>query len=154
MRMTNPNSITDMEMFNIKNQAKLTQTLQKLGRGRRKLEIYLSKSSQKYIEQVMVELKKQMVEYEKQLPNIYDFFNYIIKQVHVEKKQRREKFKKIALSYEEQDFLVMQIKGTIKEIIKQRKNLKWYQFIKKLAFSSVRKQNELLLEEVLNKLKK
>lgn len=153
-KMVNPNSISDMEIMNIKNQARMSQMLQNVGRGRRKVEIYLSKTSQKFIEQLAIELNKQMAEYGKKMPNIPDFFDYIIKCVHVEKKQKREKYKKIMLSYDEKDFLDMQIKGTLYELEKQRKNLRWYNIIKKIAFSSVKKQNEILLSEIRGNIKK
>ncbi|VWL85554.1 viral A-type inclusion protein [Oceanivirga miroungae] len=153
-KMVNPNSVTDMEIMNIKNQAKMTQVLQKVGRGRRKVEVYLSKTSQKFIEQLATELKKQMAIYDKKMPNIFDFFDYIIKCVHVEKRQKREKYKKIMLSYDEKDFLDMQIKGTLEELERQKKALKWYNIIKKIAFSSVKKQNEFLLNEIRGNIKK
>lgn len=153
-RMVNPNSISDMEIMNIKNQARLSQILQNVGRGRRKVEIYLSITSQKFIEQLATELKKQMHDYATKMPNIPEFFNYLIKCVHVEKKQKREKNKMVLLSYDEKDFLEMQIKGSIEEIARQRKKLKWYNILKKLAFTSIRKQNEILLGEIRGKIKK
>lgn len=149
--MVNPNNVTDMDVVNLRQQAKMTQLMQKIGRGRRKIEISLSRSSQKYIEQVVSELKKQMQAYEKNLPNVYDFFNYLQKTVSVAKRQRRPKFKNLLISFEEQEFLIMQIKTTLKEITKQRESLKWYNILKKIAFSSFKTQNELLLSEIQSK---
>ena len=69
----------------------------------------------------------------------------------LKKDKKREKLKTFNLSYEEQDFLVLQIKSMIKEVENQKQQLKFYNIIKKVLFSSVKAQNELLLKEILNK---
>lgn len=149
--MINANKINDMEMFNIKNQAKFSMILQKIGKGKRKVEVSLSKNSQKYLDQMIDELKKQMDQYKAQMGNIFEFLDYLKKNVHVNKGQKREKYKKVLLSYEEQDYLVMQAKSTIKEIDKLKASLKWYNLLKKTIYSSVKTQNELLINELLNR---
>lgn len=149
--MINSNKINDMELFNIKNQAKMGMIIQKIGKGKRKVEITLSKNSQKYLDQIIDELKKQMAQYKDQMENVFEFFDYLKKHVHVEKGQKREKNKKILLSYDEQDYLVMQIRASVKEIENLNANLKWYNLIKKLIYSSVKAQNVLLLDELLNR---
>lgn len=152
MKIMNANRLNDMDVLNMKQQAKLASSMQKIGKTKRKIEVHLSKSSQKYLDQVIIELKKQMdANTSSALPNILSFFNYLQKQVHVEKKAKREKLKSFKLSYEEQDFLVLQIKSMIKEVERQKDNLKFYNLIKKLIFSSVKAQNELLLKELTNK---
>lgn len=150
-KMINANKINDMEMFNIKNQAKFSMILQKIGKGKRKVEVSLSKNSQKYLDQMIDELKKQMDQYKAQMGNIFEFLDYLKKNVHVNKGQKREKYKKVLLSYEEQDYLVMQAKSTIKEIDKLKASLKWYNLLKKTIYSSVKTQNELLINELLNR---
>ena len=151
MKMMNANRLNDMDVLNIKQQAKLAASIQKIGKSKRKVEVSISKSSQRYLDQVIVELKKQMTSNNAMLPNISSFFDYIQKNVHVEKGQKREKYKKFAISYDEQDFLVMQIKSMIKEVENQKAQLKFYNLIKKVIFSSVKAQNELLLKEITNK---
>lgn len=150
-KMINANKINDMEMFNIKNQAKFSMILQKIGKGKRKVEVSLSKNSQKYLDQMIDELKKQMDQYKAQMGNIFEFLDYLKKNVHVNKGQKREKYKKVLLSYEEQDYLVIQAKSTIKEIDKLKASLKWYNLLKKMIYSSVKTQNELLINELLNR---
>lgn len=151
MKMVNANKINDMDVFNMKQQMKMASAVQKIGKSKRKIEVHLSKGSQRYLDQVITELKKQMEANNAILPNIQSFFDYIRKQVHVEKGQKREKLKTFNLSYEEQDFLVLQIKSMIKEVENQKQQLKFYNIIKKVLFSSVKAQNELLLKEILNK---
>ena len=45
----------------------------------------------------------------------------------------------------------MQIRASVKEIENLNANLKWYNLIKKLIYSSVKAQNVLLLDELLNR---
>lgn len=151
MKLVNPNSITDMQMFNIKHQARMAQSIQKIGKSKRKVEVSLSKNSQKYLDQMIDEMKKQLAVTSNEVSNISEFFNYLKKQVHVEKGEKRLKYKNFNISYDEQDFLVMQIKSVIAEVEKQRSNLKWYNLIKKIIFSSVLTQNEVLINELRGK---
>ena len=152
--MINSNKINDMELFKIKNQAKMSMIIQKIGKTKRKVEITLSKNSQKYLVQIIDELKKQMIQYKDQMENVFEFFDYLKKHISVEKSKKREKNKKILLSYDEQDYLVMQIRESIKKIEHLKLNLKWYNLIKKLIYSSINTQNVLLLDELLNRNKK
>ena len=50
-------------------------------------------------------MKKQMAVYEKQLPNLFQFFNYLEKEARIVKQNKKQKTKDIVLSYEELDFL-------------------------------------------------
>ena len=50
-------------------------------------------------------MKKQMAIYEKQLPNVFQFFNYLGKEIQITKENKKEKTKNVLLSYEELDFL-------------------------------------------------
>lgn len=151
MKITNPINMNDTEYMSIKNQAKFASTLQKIGRGKRKITVTLSKSSQNYLLQLVTEMKKQLLPNEKQIPNVFSFLNYLESNLTVPKKSKRPKLKAIGLSYEEQDYLVMQLKGAINEINNQTIKLKWYNFIKKMTFSALKTQNEKLLKEILNK---
>lgn len=151
MKITNPAKMTDTQYLSLKNQAKMATTMQKIGRTKRKIVITLSRTSQKYLLQMVKEMKKQLVANEKQLANVFSFFNYLESVLTVKKKQKMPKIKAISISYEEQDYLVMQIKSSINEINNQRLKLRWYNFFKKMAFSALMTQNEKLLKEVLNK---
>lgn len=151
MKITNPAKMTDTQYLSLKNQAKMATTMQKIGRTKRKIVITLSRTSQKYLLQMVKEMKKQLVANEKQLANVFSFFNYLEGVLTVKKKQKMPKIKAISISYEEQDYLVMQIKSSINEINNQRLKLRWYNFFKKMAFSALMTQNEKLLKEVLNK---
>ena len=98
-KTVNANSITDMDMMNARSQASMAAQLQRIGLAKRKKVITLSKNGQKYLEQMIIEMEKQMKIYEKQLPNLFQFFAYMKKELNVVKGKKREKEKNILVSY-------------------------------------------------------
>ena len=147
-RVVNPNNITDMDMINAKNQANMVSILQRIGKAKRKKELTLSKSSQKYLLQMIGEMKKQMKVYQNQLPNLFSFFNYVEKSLQIGKKEKWPKEKKLLVSFDEQDLLVRQMKDVVKGLEVEKSKLKWYNFAKKTMFSTMQKQTEALLEDL------
>ena len=148
VKMVNQNTINDMTLVNAKSQAKMTQLIQKIGKGKRRVKVTLSKSTRSYLTKMLEEMKKQMAVYEKQLPNLFQFFNYLEKEVRIVKQNKKQKTKDIVLSYEELDFLKIQIKETIKGIDNLKSSLKWYNLVKKGLYKTLKKQNEITLEEL------
>ena len=148
VKMVNQNTINDMTLVNAKSQAKMTQLIQKIGKGKRRVKVTLSKSTRSYLIKMLEEMKKQMAVYEKQLPNLFQFFNYLEKEVRIVKQNKKQKTKDIVLSYEELDFLKIQIKETIKGIDNLKSSLKWYNLVKKGLYKTLKKQNEITLEEL------
>ena len=147
-RVANANTMNEMEMVNVKNQMKMGEMMKKIGKGKRKVSVTFSLGSRRYMSKLIDELKKQMVTYEKQLPNVFNFFDYLKKQVEVVKGKKKEKTKTVLLSYEELDFLKIQIKETTKGIKMETEKLKWYNLMKKALYKTLFKQNELLLSEL------
>jgi hypothetical protein len=150
-KTVNANSITDMDMMNARSQASMAAQLQRIGLAKRKKIITLSKNGQKYLEQMIIEMEKQMKIYEKQLPNLFQFFAYMKKELNVVKGKKREKEKSILVSFEEYDLLVKQMKDIIKGLEVEKSKLKWYSLMKKMVFSTMRKQTSNLLDELLKK---
>ena len=150
-KTVNANSITDMDMMNARSQASMAAQLQRIGLAKRKKVITLSKNGQKYLEQMIIEMEKQMKIYEKQLPNLFQFFAYMKKELNVLKWKKREKEKSIFVSFEEYDLLVKQMKDIIKGLEVEKSKLKWYSLMKKMVFSTMRKQTSNLLDELLKK---
>ena len=150
-KTVNANSITDMDMMNARSQASMAAQLQRVGLAKRKKVITLSKNGQKYLEQMIIEMEKQMKIYEKQLPNLFQFFAYMKKELNVAKGKKREKEKSILVSFEEYDLLVKQMKDIIKGLEVEKSKLKWYSLMKKMVFSTMRKQTSNLLDELLKK---
>ena len=147
-KMVNPNTINDMTLVNVKAQAKMNQLVQKIGKGKRKIKVTLGKSTRSYLTKLIEEMKKQMKVYEKQLPNIFQFFGYLEKEIKITKENKKEKTKDVSLSFEELDFLKLQIRETIKGIDNMKTKLNWYNFLKKGLYKTLRKQNEMTLEEL------
>lgn len=146
-KVINPNSVSNMDLINAKAQAKMQQIVQKIGKGKRKVNVTFSKMSRSYLVRLIEEMRKMMSQYEKQLPNVFSFFKYFENEVKITKENKKEKNKTVKLSYEEVDFFKLQLKETLKGIDAQRATLKWYNLIKKALFKTLKKQTELVLEE-------
>lgn len=147
-KVINPNTISDMALVNAKAQAKMSQLVQKIGKGKRRVKISLSKSTRAYLTKMIEEMKKQMITYEKQLPNLFQFFNYLDSEIKITKENKKIKEKDVLLSYEELDFVKLNIKESIKGIDRMQESLKWYNFLKKGLYRTLKKQNEIVLEEL------
>ena len=146
----NPNSVSNMDLINQKAQFKMQQLVQKIGKGKRRVTVTFSKMSRGYVAKMIEEMKKAMAQYERQLPNLFSFFNYLEKEVKITKENKKEKTKDVKFSYEEIDFFKLQLNETIKGIDTQVATLKWYNLIKKGLFKTLKKQTETVLEEVKN----
>ena len=149
-KMVNPNTVSNMDLINAKSQAKMQQLVQKIGKGKRRVTVTFSKMSRGYVAKMIEEMKKAMAQYERQLPNLFSFFNYLEKEVRITKENKKEKTKDVKFSYEEIDFFKLQLNETIKGIDTQVATLKWYNLIKKGLFKTLKKQTETVLEEVKN----
>ena len=149
-KVMNPNSVSNMDLINQKAQFKMQQLVQKIGKGKRRVTVTFSKMSRGYVAKMIEEMKKAMAQYERQLPNLFSFFNYLEKEVKITKENKKEKTKDVKFSYEEIDFFKLQLNETIKGIDTQVATLKWYNLIKKGLFKTLKKQTETVLEEVIN----
>ena len=149
-KVMNPNSVSNMDLINQKAQFKMQQLVQKIGKGKRRATVTFSKMSRGYVAKMIEEMKKAMAQYERQLPNLFSFFNYLEKEVKITKENKKEKTKDVKFSYEEIDFFKLQLNETIKGIDTQVATLKWYNLIKKGLFKTLKKQTETVLEEVKN----
>ena len=103
-KVMNPNSVSNMDLINQKGQFKMQQLVQKIGKGKRRVTVTFSKMSRGYVSKMIEEMKKAMAQYEKQLPNLFSFFNYLEKEVKITKENKKEKTKDVKFSYEEIDF--------------------------------------------------
>ena len=64
-KAANPNTVTNMTLVNAKSQSKAASLIQKIGKGKRKAKVELSKGNMKYLGKLVKEMKKQMLPYEK-----------------------------------------------------------------------------------------
>lgn len=152
-KMMNANSINDMTVMNVKSQSqmRLQQLFVKIGKGKRKVKVTLSKMSRSYLNKMFEQMLKQIPEADqKKAPNVVHFINYMDKETKITKENKKIKTKDIMLSFDEYDFLKLQIKEALKELDVRVKKLKWYQFIQKSSHKLMKKQMEQMQEE-LNK---
>ena len=95
-KMVNPNTVTDMALVNARAQMKTQQLLQKVGKGKRKVQVTLSKNVRGYLSTMTKEMKKQIktqLGNEKQLANLFQFFNYFEKETEITKENKKIKEK-------------------------------------------------------------
>ena len=142
-KAANPNTVTNMTLVNAKSQSKAASLIQKIGKGKRKAKVELSKGNMKYLGKLAKEMKKQMLPYEKQAGNVFTFLNYLEKEA-----QSKSKRITLMLSFEELDFLKMQVKESTKAVEELRLTLKWYNLAKKFIYGLLVKQNKYFLEEL------
>ena len=142
-KAANPNTVTNMTLVNAKSQSKAASLIQKIGKGKRKAKVELSKGNMKYLGKLVKEMKKQMLPYEKQAGNVFTFLNYLEKEA-----QSKSKRITLMLSFEELDFLKMQVKESTKAVEEFRLTLKWYNLAKKFIYGLLVKQNKYFLEEL------
>ena len=147
-KMLNSNTMSDMEQMNIKSQNRAAMFIQKIGKGKRKVKVVLSKTNKKYLGKIAKDLRKYMEkaqsqnsQYEKQGGNLFAFLDYL-------ENESKNKSNTIMMSYDEIDFIKMQIKEAVKSTERARGSLKWYNLIKKFAYNLSIKQNKYFLEEM------
>ena len=97
-KAANPNTVTNMTLVNAKSQSKAASLIQKIGKGKRKAKVELSKGNMKYLGKLVKEMKKQMLPYEKQAGNVFTFLNYLEKEA-----QSKSKRITLMLAFEELD---------------------------------------------------
>lgn len=153
-KMMNANSMNDMTIMNAKSQAKQQQLMAKIGRGKRRVKVNLTKVARNYLnilnKEFEAEIKKiATADFNKTYPNIPHFIKYIDNETKITKENKKIKEKDVLFSFEEHDFLKLQLRESIKALEKSQKELKWYNFLNKIKYSYAKKQAEITLEEFL-----
>ncbi len=139
----NPNGMNPMQMNNMSSMMGMMNTIQRIGKGKRKISVNLDKNNKKFLSKFIDEVKKQFVSSAMgaQSANLGEFFDYI-KSVADSKDQMELK-----LSFEEYEFLKRMIVDSIKGM--EAMTFKWYQFVKKGMLKIMIKQ----YREILTKFK-
>lgn len=147
MNMKMPNNMNEMSVINMKSQMALMSAMQKVGKGKRKVTLELNRTNQRFLSSFMKEFKKTLEkESTNKVNNILSFADYIIKNTESTRKNKKPKIVLLLISYEEQDFLRLQMAETVNAIRETRKTLKWYNLIKKITYSSYQTQCSEFLE--------
>ncbi len=139
----NPNAMNPMQMNNMSSMMGMMNSIQKIGKGKRKYSIMLDKNNKKFLAKFIDEVKKQFASSPlgAQGQGVSDFFDYV-KKMSEDKNQMELK-----VSFEEYEFLKKMVIDSIKGM--EGMQFKWYQLIKKGMIKMMVKQ----YRELLTKLK-
>jgi hypothetical protein len=135
----NPNGMNPMQMNNMSSMMGMMNTIQRIGKGKRKISVNLDKNNKKFLSKFIDEVKKQFSSSAMgaQTASLGEFFDYI-KSVADAKDQMELK-----LSFEEYEFLKKMIIDSIRGM--EGMTFKWYQFVKKGMLKVMIKQYRELL---------
>lgn len=139
----NPNNMNPMEMKNMSSMMGMMNTMQKIGKGKRKYTVMLDKASKKFMSKFIDEVKKQFAGQDMAASGqqgIVEFLDYLKAQCDM--KDRME----IRVSYEELDFLKKMLSDSVRGM--EGMQFKWYQLIKKGMMKVMLTQYKQLLEAV------
>ena len=135
----NPNGMNPMQMNSMSNMMGMMNSIQRIGKGKRKITVNLDKNNKKFLSKFIEEVKKQFATSAMgaQVNGLREFFDYI-KSVADAKDQMELK-----LSFEEYEFLKKMIVDSIRGM--EGMTFKWYQFVKKgMLKVMIRQYRELL----------
>lgn len=137
----NPGTLNPMEMNNMSSMLGMMNSIQKIGKGKRKYSVKLEKNDKKLLVRFINEAKKQFADAgsNSQYAGVYEFLTYI---TDVASNKTSTELK---VSYEEHDF----IKRMLQDSLRGMKNMQffWYQFIRKFTVKILAKQYQSLLEK-------
>ncbi|MBC2851286.1 hypothetical protein H5J22_07675 [Cetobacterium sp. 8H] len=134
----NPNNMNPMQMNAMSSMMGMMNSIQKIGKGKRKYSVTLDKGTKKFLSKFIEEIKKQFA-VNNGMQNVNQFLDYV-KSI-ADTKDRME----LKLSYEEQEFLTRMVTDAVKGM--EAVKFKWYQLIKKSMTKLMIKQyRELLIQ--------
>lgn len=140
----NPNQMNNQQMMNAYGQMSMMGSIQKIGKGKRKYNVKIDKTSKKYLAKIVEELKKQMGAYalNPQTKGVTDYMNYL------ENECKKKNDAPIAMSFEELEFLRKTLSDSVKAM--ETMEFKWYQLLRKMLMKVMLSQHKYILQE-LNK---
>jgi len=138
----NPNNLNPMQMNNMSSMMGMMNTMQRIGKSKRKYTIKLEKANKKFLAKFIDEIKKQFggQETAPQQQGVIDFLDYLKTQCEI--KDRTE----VKVSFEELEFLKRMIGDSIRGM--EGMQFKWYQLIKKAMMKVMLNQYKQLFEEI------
>lgn len=137
----NPNNMNPMQMNSMTSMMGMMNTIQKIGKGKRKYVVKLDKNSKKFLSKFIDEVKKQFgANMNDQNQGLVEFFDYI--KMVADDKNKME----LRLSFEEMEFLKRMVADSIKGM--EAMQFKWYQIIRKTMIKLLVKQYRELLTRI------
>ena len=127
----NPGALSPMEMNNMSSMMGMMNSIQKIGKGKRKYTIKLDKTDKKLLVRFINEAKKQFSDTasNSQYAGVYNFLTYITD----------------TASKKEQEFIKRMLQDSVRGMEKMQ--FFWYQFIKKFTVRMLTKQYRELLKK-------
>ncbi|WP_448821944.1 hypothetical protein [Cetobacterium sp.] len=135
----NANNMNPMQMNAMSSMMGMMNSIQKIGKGKRKYSVSLDKGTKKFLSKFIEEIKKQFA-VNNGMQNVGQFLDYV-KSV-ADSKDKMD----LKLSYEEQEFLTKMVSDAVKGM--ESVQFKWYQLIKKSMTKVMAKQYRQLLVQL------
>lgn len=137
----NPGTMSPMEMNNISSMMGMMNSIQKIGKGKRKYSVKLEKGDKKLLVKFIDEAKKQFSGTTSidQYAGVYGFLNY------VGETAANKDTTELKVSFEEYEFLKKMLIDSVKGMEKMQ--FFWYQFIRKTMVKILTKQYKELLKK-------
>lgn len=137
----NPNNMNPMQMNNMSSMMGMMNSIQKIGKGKRKYTIKLDKNSKKFLSKFIDEVKKQFATtMGGQNQGIVEFFDYMKSVADSSDKME------LKVSFEELEFLKRMMADSIKGM--EAMQFKWYQFVRKGMVKVLIKQYKELYAKI------
>lgn len=137
----NAGNLKPMEMNNISSMMGMMNSIQKIGKSKRKYSVKLEKGDKKLLVKFINEAKKQFSDMTStdQYFGVYNFLNYVTD--IASKKETTE----LKLSYEEYEFIKKMLQDSLRGM--EKMSFFWYQFIRKAMVNVLKKQYKDLLKK-------
>ena len=137
----NPGTLNPMEMNNMSSMLGMMNSIQKIGKGKRKYSVKLEKNDKKLLVRFINEAKKQFADAgsNSQYAGVYEFLTYI---TDVASNKTSTELK---VSYQEHDFIKRMLQDSVKGMEKMQ--FFWYQFIRKFTVKMLNRQYRDLLKK-------
>lgn len=135
----NPNNMNPMQMNAMSSMMGMMNSIQKIGKGKRKYSINLDKATKKFLPKFVEEVEKQFAG-NQGMQNVKQFLDYV-KKTAIDKEK-----KELKLSYEEQEFLAKILADGIRGM--ESVKFKWHQILKKSMTKIMINQYRELLKEL------
>lgn len=135
----NANNMNPMQMNAMSSMMGMMNSIQKIGKGKRKYSVSLDKGTKKFLSKFIEEIKKQFA-VNNGMQNVGQFLDYV--KLVADSKDKMD----LKLSYEEQEFLTKMVSDAVKGM--ESVQFKWYQLIKKSMTKVMAKQYRQLLVQL------
>ena len=141
MRGQNTNGMNGIQMKNMSGMMGIQNAMQRIGKGKRKYTLNISKHNKKFLGKFVEEIQKQMgSDNNPQMKGVSDFLS------HLKAECGKKSTTQIKMSFDELEFLKKMVIDSVKGM--EAMTYKWYQVINKIMIKTMIKSNRELLKEL------